>query len=323
MKQPVLVLGATGFIGRHVLTALTSTDWADPIAGVRQGVAAGEPGQRVVDVTNSQSLATSLNGLYAVVNCTAPAPPLIASTVKTLVDAAASAAPSLKIIHLSSMAVYGSASSLVDEDAPLRGDLGDYSAAKVAAESIALTRPGTVILRPGCVYGPGSTQWSHRFGRYLVARRLGDLGANGDGFCNLVHVEDVAQAVIRSIRAPIAGGRAYNLSYPNPPTWNEYLIRFARALGAVPVRRISNRRLRVETKLLAPPLKIAEIAAKAARLSAAWLPPAIPPSLAGLMRQTIQLDTRRAENELGINWRNWEAGLQETARWFLAQGSRA
>ncbi len=34
-----------------------------------------------------------------------------------------------------------------------------------------------------------------------------------------------------------AGGQAFNLAMSGPPTWNEYLVRFARALHAVPVAR--------------------------------------------------------------------------------------
>jgi nucleoside-diphosphate-sugar epimerase len=215
------------------------------------------------------------------------------------------------------MSVYGSATGLLDESAPLRGDLGEYSAAKVAAEQVASRHPRTVIFRPGCVYGPESTQWSLRFAHYLFAHRLGDLGVAGDGYCNLVHVDDVAAAIVRALENPQTDGRVYNLSCSSPPTWNEYLVRYARALRAVPVRRISGRRLKIETKLLAPPLKIAEILARACHLSPDRLPPPIPPSLGRLMSQEIRLSTVRAEQELGVHWRDLDSGLAETARWVL------
>src|SRR5207237_284416 len=112
-----------------------------------------------------------------------------------------------------------------------------------------------VVLRPGIVYGPGSAQWSERVARWLHAGRIGDLGACGDGYCNLVHVSDVCAATLKALGTRDAAGRAYNLGSPQPPTWNEYFVEYGRALGAVPVRRISRRRLRIETKILAPPLK--------------------------------------------------------------------
>jgi 2-alkyl-3-oxoalkanoate reductase len=162
-----------------------------------------------------------------------------------------------------------------------------------------------------------------RFAQYLLARRLGDLGPAGDGYCNLVHVDDVAAAIVRALENPQTDGQVYNLSSSNPPTWNEYLIRYARALRAVPVRRISGRRLKIETKVLAPPLKIAEILARAARLASSVLPPPIPPSLGRLMRQEIRLSTVRAEQGLGMQWQDLEAGLTQTAKWVLESRTAA
>jgi nucleoside-diphosphate-sugar epimerase len=319
MKQTILVLGANGFIGRRVIAALAATHWADPIAGVRR------PGKSfavaakhcVVDATNVESVRSASQGVGAVVNCTAPEPARIVSSVEALLQAVAGRQPEIRVVHLSTMSVYGSATGLLDESAPLRGDLGEYSAAKVAAEAVASRHPRTVIFRPGCVYGPQSTQWSLRFAQYLFAHRLGDLGLAGDGYCNLVHVDDVAAAIVRALENPQTDGRVYNLSSSSPPTWNEYLVRYARALRAVPVRRISGRRLKIETKVLAPPLKIAEILARACHLGPDRLPPPIPPSLARLMRQEIRLSTVRVEHELGVRWQDLDSGLTETARWVL------
>src|SRR5580704_2533645 len=219
------------------------------------------------------------------------------------------------------MSVYGDVSGSVDESAALRPELGPYAAAKVAAEQASAAYPNTVILRPGCVYGPGSPQWSARIAELLMARRLGDLAANGDGCCNLVHVDDVVTAITRALQLPEARSAVYNLSTPEPPTWNEYLVRFARALKAVPVRRISPRRLKIEAKLLAPPLKILEMALRIARLR--WpVPPAIPPSLLKLMQQEIKLDVRRAEAELGLRWIPLDVGLNDTAGWYLRLKNR-
>jgi 2-alkyl-3-oxoalkanoate reductase len=319
MKQAVLVLGASGFIGRRVVAGLAATDWAQPIAAVRrhsaQPAIAGE--QRVVEATSSASIGEALAGVGAVVNCVATDPGKIVPVTRALLEAVAKSAPGIRVAHLSTMAVYGSSVGLLDETASLKGDQGDYSAAKVAAEAVAAEHPRTVIFRPGIVYGPESSQWSARIAEYLLARRLGDLGAAGDGYCNLVHVDDVAAAIVSALRNSAVDGHVFNLANPALPTWNEYLIRYARALRAVPVRRISHRRLKAETKLLAAPLKIAEILARKARLKVSWLPPAIPPSLLRLMQQDIQLDSRRATGELAMQWRDLDAGLGETAAWFL------
>lgn len=320
MQQSILVLGANGFIGRRVVAALGATDWAAPILGVRrpaklQGVNCE---QRSVEATNVESVAAALKDVSGVVNCVAGNAESIVAGARALFEAAARSAPTKHIVHLSTMSVYGSAEGLLDESAPMRADLGPYSESKVAAEAIAAKYPSVTIFRPGCVFGPQSEQWTIRFAQLLLSRRLGDLGAAGDGCCNLVHVDDVAAAVVRALETPQERVRAYNLSTNEQPTWNEYLVRFATALRAVPVRRLSARRLKIEGKLLAPPLKIAEILGRRIKLDPHRLPPPIPPSLIRLMGQDIRLDTKRVEAELGLRWRNLQSSLEETARWYQA-----
>jgi nucleoside-diphosphate-sugar epimerase len=322
MKQSILVLGANGFIGRHVVAGLAGTGWATPILGVRKPAARSENHeQRTVEATSIESVRAAMQGVTGVVNCVAGDADTIVSSTKALFGAATAVTPAPRIIHLSTMSVYGSAVGLLTEAAPLRGDLGPYSAAKVAAEAIAAAYPHTVIVRPGCVFGPGSEQWSIRIARLLMSHRLGDLGAAGDGYCNLVHVDDVVLAIVRSLESPQMDGRVFNLSTPEPPTWNDFLMRYATALRAVPVRRIPPWQLRLETKLLAPPFKIAEILGRALKLNARHLPPPIPPSLLRLMSQEIRLDTQAAQAELGMRWKALPAALEETARWFLGPGS--
>lgn len=319
MKQAILVLGANGFIGREVVAGLASTDWATPILGVRDSSPSRSDlfEQRTVEATDVESVSAAMQGMSGIVNCVAGDAGTIVNATKALFVAAERMTPAPRIIHLSTMSVYGSAVGLVDEMAPLIGDLGPYSAAKVAAETTAAAYPHAIIFRPGCVFGPRSEQWSIRIARLLLAHRLGDLGAAGDGYCNLVHVSDVVLAIIRALENTRVDGRAFNLSAPEPPTWNEFLVKYGTALHAVPVRRLSQRRLRIEGKVLAPPLKIAEILCRVCKLNAWYLPQPIPPSLIRSMGQEIRLDSRKAEAELGLLWRDLDASIDETAHWFL------
>lgn len=319
MKQFILVLGANGFIGREVVAGLASTDWATPILGVRRPTTStyNQCEQRIIEATSVDSVLAGTQGVSSIVNCVTGDAGIIVSATKALFEAAERMTPAPRIIHLSTMSVYGSATGLVDETAPLRGDLGPYSAAKVAAEATAAVYPHAVIFRPGCVFGPGSEQWSIRIAHLLLEHRLGDLGAAGDGYSNLVYVGDVVLAILRALENPRVDGQIFNLSMPEPPTWNEFLVKYGTALHAVPVRRISQRRLRIEGKVLAPPLKIAEILCRIFKVDARHLPPPIPPSLMRLMGQEIRLDTRRAEAQLGMRWRDLDATLAETAGWFL------
>jgi nucleoside-diphosphate-sugar epimerase len=316
MTMRVLVLGADGFIGSHLVTALAGSDWASPIACGRRArtVGATDPIARLqFDATDESALHQALQSADAVVNCIAGSTRTIVDGARALVAAAARQPRPPRLVHLSSMAVYGNASGVVTESAPLRAE-DAYAKAKIAAEADCQRYSQAVILRPGIVYGPRSRQWTERVARWLSAHRLGDLGAAGDGYCNLVYVADLVAAVALCLRLPGMAGQVFNLAMAQPPTWNEYFVAFARALGAVPVARIGRRRLKIETKLLAPPLKVAEILCRKVGISALRLPEAIPPSLLRLWQQDIRLDVTRAEQLLQLQWTALEDGLRQAAR---------
>jgi nucleoside-diphosphate-sugar epimerase len=314
----VLVLGADGFIGGHLIQALSASDWATPIAaGRRPRATSGDsPIARLqFDATDQAALEHALQGADAVVNCISGSAQTIASSARALLAAVARQPRPPRLVHMSSMAVYGAASGLVSESAALAGQ-DPYALAKIAAESDCHRYSEAVVLRPGIVYGPHSRQWTERVGRWLMQRRVGDLGAAGDGCCNLVYVDDVVGAISQCLRLPGVTGQAFNLAMAQPPSWNDYFIAFARQLHAVPVARIGRRRLKLEAKLLAPPLKIAEILLSKVHLHSITLPEPIPPSLLRLWQQDMRLDVTRAEQQLQLRWTSLADGLLQSARWF-------
>jgi nucleoside-diphosphate-sugar epimerase len=322
MKR-VLILGAGGFVGSRLVDAVACTDWATPIAAMRPAAGRRSLGSgveaRVCDATDALSLEEALRGVDCVVNCVFGSGQAMVGAAKLLFSAALKLRLE-RVIHLSSMAVYGAATGTVGEAAPLVEDIGWYGQAKVAAERIAVdfARQGgaVVILRPSCVYGPGSPLWTVRIARWLRAGRVGDLGPNGDGLCNLIYIDDLASAVLESLRRPGLEGQAFNVSNADPEAWNKYFMRLGRAIGATPIRRISARRLRLETTLLAPPLKVLEIGCQRLGFRGALLPHPILPSLARQWRQEIILDTRKSDAQLGFCRTSLDHGIAASARWL-------
>lgn len=318
MNRTVLILGAGGFVGRQVTATLAASGGIRPIAVSRHADGRQPVGveSRCLDVADEKALTGALKDVDAVVNCVAARPSAMRRADRSLFAACQKIGRPL-VVHLSSMAVYGDATGSIDESAPLADIQGPYAAAKLAAEQTAERYGRAVVLRPGCIYGPGGPQWSGRIARLLQSRRIGDLGAGGDGIANLVHVEDVAAAVLAALQTGAAEGQAFNLAMSGAPTWNDYFLSFAKALGAVPIRRLSERRIGFETRYLAPPLKLAEIAARRIGRSP---PPPISPSLSRLWRQEIRLESGKAETLLGLRWTALSEGLAETAAWVRQQG---
>lgn len=278
-----------------------------------------------VDSRDPLALADALRNYECVINCVAGDFDSIARGAECLSKVAADCGCK-RIIHLSTMSVYGRFEGVVTEDAPLDPALGWYASAKCAAEGhmrdYARNGGALVILRPGCVYGAGSELWVGRIARWLHTRRIGDLGSAGDGWANLVHVDDICTAVLAAVRLPMAQGATavFNLAGPDKPRWAEYLIDLAVGVHAVPVRRTSPWQLKLDSHIAGPPLKIAEKVLDRIGVRHRWLPDPLPPSILRLWGQDIRLNSEAASTALPIRWTDYEAGLRDSSDWFLARG---
>jgi nucleoside-diphosphate-sugar epimerase len=303
-RKPVLVLGASGFIGSRLVAALA----ADPIY---QPIAASRRSDLVLDATNSSAMRAALVDRPIVVNCIAGSARAMVQSTQALCDAARNAPPR-RVIHLSSMAVYGSATGMIREDHAPVAPVSDYGQAKIECERIVRKHVDdggdAVILRPTCVFGPGSPQWTTRFVRLLRAGRIGDLGIAGDGSCNLAFIDDLVRAIVAGLNAEDVAGRAFNVSSTHDLTWNEFLVAFGKALGTTPIRRISPRRLRVEAKVLAPMRRIAGLAFRSSMTEA------ITPSLVALWQQDIRIDCAAARVALALRQTSLNEMIAEVVR---------
>ena len=123
----------------------------------------------------------------------------VAGTANVL-DAAAEAGAD-RVVHLSSVVVYGYESRSEQDEAAFRRAHGiPYIDTKSASDRLACRR-GAVVIRPGDVYGPGSVPWTLR---PLQMARAGQLAVpgRGDGLMLALYVDDLAEAVVLAL----AGG---------------------------------------------------------------------------------------------------------------------
>jgi nucleoside-diphosphate-sugar epimerase len=301
MKSCVIVHGANNFVGSKLVAALEREPWA-MVRAVRAG--------------DALALHACLPDAQAIAHCVLGTAAQIETGATALYGLLAASNAKPRVVHLSSMTIYGSAAGLIDESCAMLADLGPYSAAQLRAEQLAAEYSQAVILRSGVEYGPTCAPWSGRVAQWLRARRLGDLGENGDGVCNLVYIDDLTAVILSALRQPAIQGEIFNVAAHEKLRWNEYFTTFAVALGAVPVRRISARRLNLETRLAAPALRLAELIAAKTAFHRVRIPPAIPPSLLRLCRQEITLSVARAEQILDARWTPLQYGLRRTAEFY-------
>lgn len=303
--QTVFVIGGGEFIDVRLTRALSANALYQPVL-----------------LGTSTDLRSVLSCDSMVVNCVAGHPSTILAVTQALCEAARRTPPR-RIVHLSSMAVYGGATGLVDEASELQPPLNAYARARIESESLVMRYMAdggdAVIIRPSCMFGPQSEPWMNRIARLLSSRRLGDLGPLGDGICNLVHIDDLASVMVLALSTPDVSGEIFNVSADWPhPTWNEFFIRLARAIGATPIQRISTLRLRGEVGILAPLLRGVALAAGLVGASEV-IPDALTPSLVRTLRQAITIDSTKASAWLGIQYRPLDEMIGEAAQWWRSQ----
>src|SRR5690554_88642 len=250
-----VVLGAAGFIGRHVTAALTQG--SQPVDVLRLGRSGdGGPSDRHVrlDLTRVpvEELAAVLRTFApdAVVNCvgamSGPARVLFEANtvaVDTLLHAVALGAPAARVVQRGSAAEYGA----TGPGRPIREDkcprpLSAYGISKLAAtqlvsEAHASGRVDAVVLRVFNPIGPGQPT-ATVLGRAAAAIKeavaagaatvkLGPLEA----FRDFVDVRDVARAVTCAIRTARPGRVVFNVARGEAIQVREMVRRLAEHAG--------------------------------------------------------------------------------------------
>lgn len=122
-----------------------------------------------------------------------------------------------RIVFTSTCSVYGQYHAEVDEESPVQ-PLSLYAKTKLAAESF-LHEENSLIFRLGTAFGVSDTYSRPRMDlvvNYMTTNALtkGELSVfGGTQWRPLVHVKDIAQAVVHNLERPVRG--VYNLAATN------------------------------------------------------------------------------------------------------------
>jgi predicted dehydrogenase/nucleoside-diphosphate-sugar epimerase len=240
--ERVLVTGANGYVGLQVVKALVKSGYYVR-ALVRPTSSQEHLKQLKVevflgDVRRLEDLSTAADGIQVIVHLAAGMKGSRDFIVDTCVRGtqnvaeAASLQRVKRVIYMSSLSVYDFAKlhdgENLTETSPLEEQpesRGAYSLGKRRAEDVALshladsTTPWT-ILRPSLIVGNGSNVFApvgSKVGNTLVC-----LGRPRKRL-PLVHVEDVAAAVLQILEHQNTKGRVYTLSHPDTVTVRGYV----------------------------------------------------------------------------------------------------
>lgn len=229
-RARVLVTGATGFIGRHLSRRLSQA--GRPVRALAHTSAsrtrAGVDDVIVADLLDRDATHAAVQGCDIVVHLAHGEDRDAPQATRHLVDAAVTGGVQ-RFVHISSMSVHGPSPGpeAAHEETARIGRYGEeYCDSKAEEEEIvqAAATAGhldAVILRPTVVYGPGSPFVE------LVLReaRSGTVTLidEGQGLCNAVYVEDVCDAIERSIVESGARGQAMFITADQAVTWSEFI----------------------------------------------------------------------------------------------------
>jgi len=231
--RTILVIGASGFVGSHLVAQLAARGGCDIVVPTRRYMRARHllplPTVRIVetDVAQDAALAALLPGIDVVINLAGvlhskagPAGsafgPAFARTHVELprrIVAACAAQCVPRYLHMSALGAAADAPSM-------------YLRSKAAGEREALSNPAvaTTIFRPSVIFGPDD-HFMNRFASLQKIFPVVPLGG-ADARFQPIHVDDVARAFIAALDADVTIGHAYELAGPKVYTLRE-LVRLA------------------------------------------------------------------------------------------------
>jgi dihydroflavonol-4-reductase len=320
--KPVLVTGASGFLGWHVARLLVERGHrvralarpGSPVTGLDVEIAPG-------DLRDPASLRSAVEGCSLLFHVAADYRLWVrrpADMYRTNVDgtrnllAAARRAGIERAVYTSTVGCIGiPQDGLGDEDTPvsLRDMAGDYKRSKFLAEQVALefARDGfpVVIVNPTAPIGDHDVKPTPT-GQIVADFLEGRLPAFIDTGLNIVDARDVAHGHLLACERGVPGER-YILGAEN-----ETLAGILHTLARITMRK-------------APGLRLPYAVAFCAGLcSTAWAemtgaPPRVPIDAVRMARKKMWVKLDKARRELGFAPGPAEAALRQAVDWFLAR----
>ena len=261
-ERRVLVTGAGGFIGARLAEVLHCAGGWHVVAGVRRWSTAARVARFPVelaqcDIRNPEQVKQALRGVTHLVHCavTGDDPATIVDGTRALMQGALHAGVK-KVVHLSTVDVYGRPQGEVAEDRQFATTGRIYGDSKIEAEQavreLAAHGLPVTILRPTLVHGPFGATFTVAYAQRLQVSPWLVPEAAALGTCNLVYVDDLVGAIIAALETKVAPGEAFNINGAERPTWNEYFQQLNRALGMPPLVYAAPAQARFAQRLMEP-----------------------------------------------------------------------
>jgi len=322
----VLLTGANGFVGSHVLDALIESglDVSALIRTTSNTAFIGEHLGRVRlcygAMDDPRSIVAALEGVDAVVHAAGRTKANrarayydvnVGGTANVVAACNRAAGRIRRLVLISSLAASGpgTTDSPRTEQARPR-PVSHYGRSKLMAERCVArsSRVPYVILRPAAVYGPRDRDFLLVF--EAVRRGILPLIDGGRQRLSLIYVRDLARTVVSVLTGGLGAGGVYHLAHPEPCSHREFASAVARAMR----RHVAEPF--VPRALLYPLCLAGQItAAVRRRTSVLNLDKVAEYSAPGWV-----CSTQRASDDLGFEApTSLEEGVRQTLDWYLQE----
>ncbi|HEX6559327.1 MAG TPA: NAD-dependent epimerase/dehydratase family protein [Longimicrobiales bacterium] len=324
--ETLLVTGATGFVGSHVVEAYQQGSPFRLRALVRQEADARRLQEQGIEcvlgsLEKPETLREAVQGVSAVLHLAAATKARTAGEfqqanaagTQAVVEAMVAAEPRPKrLIYLSSLAAVGPARGgrPVTRDTVPR-PLTTYGRTKLAGEKVCEAMAAEIevaILRAPAVYGPRDRDVFEFF--RLASHGVMPLPSGAPRRLQMIHAADLARALLLAATAPRARG-VYHVAEARSYLWPEMARMVADAVGT------TARIIPVPGSLIATAAAISEIVVGLVGKSTIFNRE----KARELLAPGWLCETELARRDLGFEAHiPLDAGLQETAQWYKANG---
>jgi len=249
--KTVLVTGASGFVGGHVVEALVRNG-IRPRCLVRRNsrldfITNWSPELVFGDVSALSSLETAVKGVDGIVHCAGVTHALSlaeflrinADGCRNLYQACLAKNPDIqRIVHISSLAAMGpSVPGRPVQEGQESRPVSNYGRSKLAGQHIAEAHRDKlpiVILMPPAVYGPFDRAF---LGLFACAKRgFSPVIGRAERWVSLIYAKDLARAVLVCLESEKAAGNEYLLEDGHSHTWREVTAAIGQSLNPSCVR---------------------------------------------------------------------------------------
>jgi dihydroflavonol-4-reductase len=245
LHTPVLITGASGFIGSHLAESLSRSNVEVKLLLRQTSRLLFSPTPKMEiqygDVTDFESLRKAVKGVRCVYHLAGALRGsdfeayrrVNAEGTRNVCRAAEGQRSVRRLVYVSSLSAAGPSpgdSEIIETMEPQ--PVSYYGQSKLMGETIVMSyksRFPVTILRPGAVYGPRDRDVFEYF--KMVKRGLVLITGEDSQKISFVHVLDLVDAILRAAHSPKAIGRVYFVSDGHSYHWRQFAENIGKTMG--------------------------------------------------------------------------------------------